>query len=99
MKNEFEQFSGFQWNEGNFNMNLDKRNVESWECEQIFFNEPLIILDDPKYSLLEKRWSAFGMTDSDRLLTVIFTNRGKLLSVIFARDMNQKERKFYEENR
>ncbi|MCG2789373.1 MAG: BrnT family toxin [Actinomycetia bacterium] len=99
MKNEFEQFSGFQWNEGNFNKTLDKHNVESWECEQIFFNEPLIILDDPKYSLLEKRWAAFGKTDSGRLLTVIFTNRGKLLRVISARDMNRKERKFYEENR
>jgi hypothetical protein len=36
------------------NKNLDKHNVENWECEQIFFNEPLIILGDPKHSFLEK---------------------------------------------
>jgi uncharacterized DUF497 family protein len=29
---------------------------------------------------------------------VIFTKRGNLLRVISARDMNTKERKFYEEN-
>jgi len=97
MKNEFEQFTGFQWDEANIDKNLLKHNVENWECEQIFFNEPLIILDDPTHSLSEKRWAAFGKTDADRLLTVIFTRRGKLLRVISARDMNRKERKYYEE--
>jgi uncharacterized DUF497 family protein len=46
----------------------------------------------------EKRWAAFGKTDSGRLLVVIFTRRGNLLRVISARNMNSKERKFYEEN-
>lgn len=97
MKNEFEHFTGFQWDKGNIDTNLVKHNVENWECEQIFFNEPLIILDDPKHSLLEKRLAAFGKTDSDRLLTVIFTKRDKTLRVISARDMNRRERKYYEE--
>lgn len=97
MENEFEQFAGFQWDGANIDKNLLKHNVENWECEQIFFNEPLIILDDPTHSLSEKRWAAFGKTDADRVLTVIFTRRGKLLRVISARDMNRKERKYYEE--
>ena len=96
MENELERFTGFQWDEGNIDKNLFKHDVENWECEQIFFNEPLIILNDPKHSLSENRWAAFGKTDTDRLLTVIFTRRGKLLRVISARDMNRKERKYYE---
>ncbi len=96
MTNELEQFTGFQWDEGNIDKNLFKHDVENWECEQIFFNEPLIILYDPEHSLSENRWAAFGKTDVDRLLTVIFTRRGKLLRVISARDMNRKERKYYE---
>ena len=52
MKDEFDQFTGFQWDEGNINKNLYKHKVENWECEQIYFNEPLIILDDPKHSIL-----------------------------------------------
>jgi hypothetical protein len=55
MKHEFDQFTGFQWDKGNINKNLDKHNVENWECEQFFFNEPLIILDDQKHSFSEKR--------------------------------------------
>ena len=98
MINEFDQFTGFQWDEGNIDKNLLKHQVQNWECEQIFFNEPLIILDDPKHSLAEKRWAAFGQTDAGRFLTIIFTKREKLLRVISARDMNRKERKFYEKN-
>lgn len=98
MTNEFEQFTGFQWDDGNFDKNLLKHQVQNWECEQIFFNEPLIILDDSKNSLSEKRWAAFSQTDAGRRLTIIFTKREKLLEVISARDMNRKERKFYEKN-
>ncbi|MBW2671065.1 MAG: BrnT family toxin [Deltaproteobacteria bacterium] len=98
MINEFEQFTGFQWDEGNIDKNLFKHHVQNWECEQIFFNEPLIVFDDPKHSLSEKKWAAFGQTDGGRFLTIIFTRREKLLRIISARDMNRKERKFYEKN-
>ncbi|MBW2641358.1 MAG: BrnT family toxin [Deltaproteobacteria bacterium] len=98
MTNDLEQFTGFQWDEGNIDKNLLKHQVQNWECEQIFFNEPLIILDDPKHSLSEKRWAAFGQTDAGRLLTIIFTKREKLLRVISAREMKRKEKKFYEKS-
>ena len=98
MTNDFEQFTGFQWDKGNIDKNLLKYQVQNWECEQIFFNEPLIILDDSKHSFSEKRWAAFGQTDAGRFLTLIFTKREKLLRIISARDMNQKERIFYEKS-
>ena len=97
MEEEFEKFTGFQWDKGNIEKNLLKHNVENWECEQIFFNEPLIILDDAKHSMSERRWAAFGKTDAGRLLVVIFAKRGALVRIISARDMNRKERQFYEE--
>jgi len=98
MMDEFNQFTGFQWDEGNVNKNLHKHHVENWESEQIFFNEPLIIFDDPKHSYIEKRWAAFGKTDAGRRLTVIFTKRNSLIRIISARDTNRKERMFYEKN-
>jgi len=97
MENEFANFVGFQWDRGNIDKNPIKHNVENWECEQIFFNRPLLILDDPKHSISEKRLAAFGRTDAGRLLVVVFTRKGDLLRVISARDMNKKERRFYEE--
>ncbi|MBI9086031.1 MAG: BrnT family toxin [Desulfobacterales bacterium] len=98
MGRDFLQVAGFQWDEGNIDKNLLKQRVQNWECEQIFFNEPLIVLDDPKHSMSETRWAAFGQTDAGRFLTLIFTKRDKLLRVISARDMNRKERTFYEKS-
>ena len=97
MEKIFEQFSGFQWDKGNTDKNLIKHNVENWECEQVFFNRPLLVLDDPKHQVFEKRWAAFGKTDTDRLLVIIFTKRDNLIRIISARDMNKRERKFYNE--
>jgi len=98
MELEFSSFSGFEWDRGNIDKNLMKHNVENWECEQLFFNKPLLVLEDPKHSLTEKRLAAFGKTDSSRPLVVVFTQRGSLIRVISARDMNSRERKFYEGN-
>jgi uncharacterized protein len=98
MEEVFGSFIGFQWDRGNSHKNLVKHNVQNWECEQIFFNKPLLILEDQAHSIAENRWAAFGKTDSGRLMLVIFTKRGNLLRVISARDMNRKERKFYEES-
>ena len=97
MENDFDNFVGFQWDQSNIDKNLIKHDVENWECGQIFFNKPLLILDDPKHFTSEKRWAAFGKTDADRFLVVVFTKRGNLLKIISTRDMSRKERKFYEE--
>jgi uncharacterized protein len=97
MKNYFDKLTGFQWDLGNSHKNLINHGVENWEGEQIFFNIPLIILDDPKHSLREDRWAALGKSDSGRLLVVVFAKRGHLIRIISARDMNRKEKMFYEE--
>jgi uncharacterized DUF497 family protein len=99
VKDESEDIVGFQWDAGNADKNRIPHNVENWECEQIFFNAPLLIIGDLKHSVTEERSAAFGRTDDGRLLTVVFTRRGNLIRIISARDMNRKERKFYEENR
>jgi len=98
MDDVFDSFVGFQWDRGNNNKNLLKHNVQNWECEQVFFNKPLLVLEDLEHSVAERRWAGFGKADSGRLLVVIFTKRSNLLRVISARDMNSKERKYYEEN-
>src|SRR4030042_181823 len=94
---ELSQCTGFEWDQGNIEKNWTKHKVSPIECEQVFFNQPLVILDDPKHSASEKRFAAFGYTDAGRMLAMIFTRRAKLLRIISARDMNRRERKFYEE--
>jgi len=93
---QYDAFIAFEWDDGNRDKNR-KHGVENWECEQVFFNQPLIILDDPKHSVVEERFAAFGRTDQGRLLVAVYTMRGTKLRIISARDMSKKERLFYEE--
>ena len=98
MKDAFANIVGFDWDDGNRDKNYLKHNVRNGECEDVFFNQPLIIVSDTKHSKKEKRYAAFGVTDGGRKLTVVFTLRTKLIRVISARDMNGRERKFYEKH-
>ena len=96
MQSGLSQIDGFEWDEGNRDKNRIKHKVSTGECEEIFFNQPLIILDDAAHSLGESRCAAFGITDAGRKRVVIFTVREKKLRVISARDMHRKERQFYD---
>jgi uncharacterized DUF497 family protein len=89
--------TGFDWDEGNARKSAEKHSVTQGEAEQIFFNEPLLLLPDRKHSDKEQRFHALGKTQDGRLLHVTFTLRdgGKLIRVISARDMHRKERMFY----
>ena len=98
MKGLFTDIVGFDWDDGNRDKNYLKHNVLNGECEDVFFNQPLVIVSDNKHSKKEKRYAAFGFTDGGRKLTVIFTLRAKMIRVISARDMNGKERKYYEKH-
>jgi uncharacterized DUF497 family protein len=91
--------TGFDWDEGNARKSAEKHSVTQGEAEQIFFNEPLLLLPDRKHSDKEQRFHALGKTQDGRLLHVTFTLRdgGKLIRVISARDMHRKERMFYGE--
>jgi hypothetical protein len=88
--------TGFEWDEGNLTKNWEKHQVSALECEQVFFNRPLIALPDERHSESEPRFYALGQTDSGRRLFIVFTARSDLLRVISARDMSRKERKIYE---
>lgn len=89
------QCEGFDWDDGNINKNWLKHKVSPAECEQIFFNRPLVIQDDIKHSEAEKRFYALGRTDSKRNLFIAFTVRNKRIRVISTRDMSRKEREAY----
>ena len=85
----------FDWDEGNLPKIWERHKVSGAECEQIFFNHPLVAARDEKHSGEEDRYYALGHTDAGRLLFVIFTIRKELVRPISARDMNRNERKVY----
>jgi len=92
------QVTGFMWDSGNERKSLDKHSVSKLEAEEVFFNEPLLLLQDHKHSQKELRFHALGKTDTTRLLHITFTIRNDKVRVISARDMHKKERTYYEKN-
>ncbi len=88
--------SGFQWDAGNIEKNWHAHRVSAAECEQLFFNQPLVIAPAVAHSQNEERFFALGHTDAARRLFVAFAVRGELVRVISARDMSRRERKHYE---
>jgi uncharacterized protein len=96
---DFAGIEGFDWDEGNSRKSVEKHDVNHAEAEQIFFNDPLLIVEDARHSALEVRLHALGRTDAGRLIHISFTLRGggRLIRVISARTMHRKERLRYEQ--
>ncbi len=86
---------GFDWDAGNLEKYWFKHEVSPLECEEVFFNQPLVVAQAEKHSQSEERFYALGRSNEDRYLFVAFTMRGKKIRIISARNMNRKERKIY----
>lgn len=88
---------GFDWDKGNIEKNWEKHRVSYIECEEAFFNQPLLLQEDEGHSKVEARCYALGITNDGRHLFIVFTIRQNKIRVISARDMSRKERRIYSE--
>lgn len=96
---DFGRIAGFDWDTGNDRKSVAKHGVTQAEAEQMFLNEPLLIVEDSAHSVAEPRYHALGRSDAGRLLHATFTLRrqGTLIRVISSRSMSRKERLRYEQ--
>ena len=86
---------GFDWDDGNARKN-EKHGVSQSEAEEVFFNQPLLLLEDARHGGQELRYHALGKTHEGRLhITFTLREDGTLIRVISARDMHRKERNIY----
>jgi hypothetical protein len=92
------RITAFDWDDGNARKN-EAHGVSAGEAEQVFFNDPLLLLEDAGHSANEPRFHALGTTSCGRRLHITFTLRGDgtRIRVISARDMHRKERRLYEQ--
>jgi len=88
---DFDSIVGFDWDQGNRQKNWEKHQVDYRECEEVFFNQPLLIHEDTKHSSQEKRYYVLGRSDTGRLLFLVFTIRNNKIRVISARDQSRKK--------
>lgn len=87
--------AGFDWDEANMLKNWEKHQVSPFECEQVFFNRPVVVQHSTGRGADEERFFALGRTGAGRLLFLVFTLRNDLIRVISARPMSRGERKVY----
>ena len=91
------EVEGFDWDKGNIEKNWQRHKVSHIECEEVFFNEPLVVQANEVHSKFENRYYALGRTNDKRCLFIVFTIRRNKIRVISARDMTRKERRIYRE--
>ena len=88
--------TSFEWDDGNREKNWAQHRVSTAECEEVFFNVPLVVEKDVRHSDSEPRYYVLGQTNAGRRLFVVLTIRGERIRVISARDMSRQERKEYQ---
>jgi len=93
---EIDKVVGFEWDEGNLYKNKKKHGLNWSTIEEVFFNEPLLVVEDFLHSQQECRCLALGKDNYGNRLSVVFTLRNNKIRVISARPMSRKERKVYE---
>lgn len=87
----------FEWDQGNINKNVAKHKIKNEEAEEVFVNQPIVLLKDKKHSQVESRLMVLGRTDKKRPLSIFFTIRDNKVRIVSARPMSRKERRLYEQ--
>jgi uncharacterized DUF497 family protein len=90
----------FEWDARKSATNLAKHGVAFDEAVTVFADPLARLEDDDRHSVSEERLILLGRSSADRLLAVMFTDRGaERVRVISARPATRRERTQYEEAR
>jgi uncharacterized DUF497 family protein len=82
--------TGFDWDESKKEKNWEKHGVLRGECEEVFFNLPLLLQADHAHFQKEPRYYVLGHTTAGRRLFIAFTVREDQIRVISARDIARR---------
>lgn len=86
----------FFWENSKAARVLAERGISFEEVKTVFDDPFVEIVPDFQHSIEEARFTAIGTSVQSRLLVVTFTERGKTVRIITAREATPKERKHYE---
>ena len=89
----------FEWDQKKAAENRAKHRVSFEEAVTVFGDLLGRITDDPRHSEGEERYVLLRLSERQRLLAVMFTERGDVIRLISARKAARHERRDYEENK
>lgn len=88
----------FEWDSNKAAANERKHKGVSFQEAASVFGDPLTVsFPDPDSSEGEYRFLAFGVSRSNRLLVVSYTERPGSIRIISAREATRPERRIYED--
>jgi uncharacterized DUF497 family protein len=87
----------FEWDESKEKTNMRKHNVGFDEGKTIFNDPFLLTFPDMDNSDDEERYVSIGLSDRDRILVLIHTDRQGRIRIISCRKATTRERRYYEE--
>ena len=86
----------FEWDREKAKKNTRKHKVSFDEAMTVFYDPLSATFDDPDHSVDEQRLITVGYSSRGRLLVVSHTERGKAIRIINARLATTQERKRHE---
>ena len=87
----------FEWDPRKAARNLAKHGVPFEEAATAFGDPLGRITSDPRHSVDEERFVLLGLSRQQRLLAVMFAERGEAIRIISARRAIPRERRDYEQ--
>ena len=88
----------FEWDSRKAASNLAKHGIPFEEAATVFGDPLGRIVGDPRHSSEEERFVLLGSSREERLLAVMFVDRGETIRIISARRATRRERRDYEED-
>ena len=88
----------FEWDPPKNRSNIEKHGVSFEEASTVFQDTLSLTIDDPLHSIDEERLILIGMSQKNRILIVVHTERGDNIRIISARKNTKNEREYYESN-
>ena len=88
----------FEWDPHKAATNARKHGVTFDEAATAFHDPRGRIVEDPRHPHGERRYALLAYSEDQRLLAVMFTERGDRIRLISARKATRRERHDYEED-
>lgn len=88
----------FEWDKNKAKKNIKIHKVSFDEASTVFKDTLSLTIYDPLHSEQEDRFVIIGISYKNRLLVVVYTERGNKIRIISARKAIKNERMQYEEN-
>lgn len=87
----------FEWDEDKAEKNLIKHGISFQEAISVFYDKLSLTTNDFENSIGEERYIDIGLSNKNRIIVVVYTERNESIRIISSRLATKREIKSYEQ--